>query len=77
MTQYWVDVVRRETEYNRYSTWVEAESAEQARAKVREYYMEGGDTLTREERDSHQFSKALGVDSSEVVEIGSATEAKA
>ena len=36
MKQYWVDVVRMETEYNRYSTWVEAESAEEARAKVRE-----------------------------------------
>jgi hypothetical protein len=77
MKQYWVDVVRKETEFNRYSTWVEAESAEGARAKVREHYMEGGDTLTKEEQDSHQFMKALGIDSSEVVEIGNATEAKA
>jgi transcription elongation factor Elf1 len=71
---YWVDIIREETEINVYSVWIDAESAEQAKERVREHYMGEGDVLTYGEAASEQHSRHLGVEESRVVSIGDVTE---
>ena len=74
MKQYWVDIIRREVSYERYSVWVEAESEDDARDRVEQHYIEGEDNLTTQEENTEQHSKSLGMDSSEVTAIGDVTE---
>lgn len=75
MKEYWVDIVRREVTFERNCVCVEAESAEQARERVREHYLGEGDVLTYQEEMSEQHSKHLETDESIVVAIGDAEEA--
>ena len=72
--QFWVDIIRREVSYERYSVWVEAESEDDARDRVEQNYIEGEDNLTTQEENTEQHSKSLGMDSSEVTAIGDVTE---
>ena len=72
---YWVEIIRREVNYERYEVCVEAESAEQARDRVREHYMGVGGVLDCHEEGTEQHMKHLDVADSEVVEIGEAVEA--
>jgi hypothetical protein len=72
--QFWVDIIRREVSYERYSVWVEAESEDDARDRVEQHYIEGEDNLTTQEENTEQHSKSLGMDSSEVTAIGDVTE---
>jgi hypothetical protein len=75
MKEYWVEIIRKETSFERNVVCVEAESAEDARSRVREHYMgEGDGVLTYEEECTEQHSKHLGVDCSEVIDIGEAEE---
>jgi hypothetical protein len=76
MKEYWVDIVRREVTFERYSVCVEAESAEHAQDRVREHYMGDGDgVLTYEEECTEDHAKHLDTEESIVVEIGDAEEA--
>lgn len=75
MKEYWVDIIRREVTFERNCVCVEAESAEQARERVREHYIGEGDVLTYGEEMSEQHSKHLETDESIVVSIGDAEEA--
>ena len=70
--EYWVDIIRREVSYERYSVCVEAESADHARERVSEHFLGKGDVLTDGEEMSEQHSKHLQIDESIVVEIGDA-----
>lgn len=74
--EYWVDIIRREVNYERYEVCVEAESAEHARERVLEHYMGVGDVLTHGEECTENHAKHLDVAESEVVEIGDAEEAQ-
>jgi hypothetical protein len=74
--EYWVDIIRREVNYERYEVCVEADSAEAARERVLEHYMGVGDVLTHSEECTEQHMKHLDVAESEVVEIGDAEEAE-
>ena len=75
MAEYWVDIIRREVSFERYTVWVEADSAKEARSRVTEHYMGDGDVLNLEEEISEQHVKHLDLDESEVVEVGDAVEA--
>ena len=75
MKKYWVDVIRRETSIERNVVLVEASSAEDARSRVRAHYIDGAGVLSYEEEGTEQHSKHLGVDGSEVIDIGEAEEA--
>ena len=72
---YWVEIIRREVNYERYEVCVEAESAEEARERVLEHYMGVGGVLDCDEEGTEQHMKHLDVVESEVVEIGGAEEA--
>jgi hypothetical protein len=72
---YWVEIIRREVNYERYEVCVEAESAEEARERVLEHYMGVGGVLDCDEEGTEQHMKHLDVADSEVVEIGGAEEA--
>ncbi len=74
--EYWVDIIRREVNYERYNVCVEADSAEAAQDRVREHYLGKGDVLTYEEECTEDHSKHLDIAESEVVEIGDAEEAE-
>lgn len=77
MAEYWVEIIRQETEFHRYTVLVEGESAEDARSRVTEHYLGDGDgVLTYEEECTEQHSKSLGVDESRVVSVGEARERK-
>ena len=41
MKEYWVDIIRRETSFERNVVLVKASSAEVAKARVRAHYMDG------------------------------------
>lgn len=73
--QFWVDIIRREESYERYCVLVTGESAEDAQRRVREHYIDGAGTLSQDEEHSEEHSKSLGVEGSEVVDIGKAEEA--
>lgn len=75
MKEFWVEIIRKETSFERNVVVVNADSAEDARSRVREHYIDGAGTLTYEEECTEQHSKHLGVDDSEVIDIGEATEA--
>lgn len=76
MGKYWVEIVREETEFHRYTVLVEGESAEDARSRVAEHYLGDGDgVLTYEEEGSEHHSKSLGVEESRVVSVGEAEAA--
>ena len=75
MKEYWVDIIRREISYERYSVCVEAESAEAAQERVHEHYLGKGDVLTCGEEMSEQHSKHLETDESIVVFVGDVEEA--
>jgi hypothetical protein len=73
MKEYWVDIVRREVTFERYSVCVEAESADHARERVHEHYLgEGDGVLTYEEECTEDHAKHLETDESIVVSIGDA-----
>ena len=74
MKDYWVEVIRKETSFERNVVCVKAESADEAKARVWAHYIDGDDVLTREEEYTEQHSKHLGVDESEVIDIGEAEE---
>ena len=74
MKEYWVEIIRKETSFERYSVWVEAESEDDARDRVEQHYIEGEDNLTTQEENTEQHIKHLGMDSSEVTAIGDVTE---
>lgn len=74
MMEYWVDIVRREVSYERYSVCVEAESADHARERVHEHYLGEGDVLTHGEECTEDHVKHLDTGESIVVEIGDAEE---
>jgi len=76
MKQYWVDIIRREESYERYCVLVTGESAEDAQRRVREHYMDGAATLSQDEEHTELHSKSLGVEGSEVIDIGEAEEAR-
>jgi hypothetical protein len=75
MKEYWVEIIRRETSFERNVVLVEATSAEDARSRVRAHYIDGAGVLSDAEERSEQHSKHLGVDGSEVIDIGEAEEA--
>lgn len=75
MTEYWVEIIRREVSFERNTVCVEAESEEEARERVREHFMGAGGVLTFSEEMSEQHMKHLCVDESQVVEVGEAEEA--
>ena len=75
MNEYWVEIIRRETSIERNIVCVEANSTEEAKARARAHYIDGDDVLSYEEEGTEQHSKHLGMDSSEVIEIGEAEEA--
>ncbi len=75
MKQFWVDIIRREESYERYCVLVSGESAEDAQQRVREHYIDGAGTLSQDEEYTEEHSKSLGVEGSEVVDIGKAQEA--
>lgn len=72
MKEYWVDIIRREVSYERYSVCVEAESADHARERVSEHYLGKGDVLTHGEECTEDHAKHLELADSDVVEIGDA-----
>lgn len=76
MKQYWVDIIRREESFERYCVLVSGDSAEDAQRRVREHYMDGAETLSRDEEYTELHSKSLGVEGSEVIDIGEAEEAR-
>ena len=74
---YWVEIIRREVNYERYAVCVAADSPEQAADRVREHYMGDGDgVLTYEEECTEDHSKHLETDESIVVFVGDAEEVK-
>lgn len=75
MKEFWVEIIRKETSFESNVVLVNADSAEDAKRRVREHYIDGDDVLTYEEEGTEQHAKHLGVDDSEVIEIGEATEA--
>lgn len=75
MKEFWVEIMRKETSFELCVVAVNADSAEDARQRAREHYIDGAGTLTYEEECTEQHSKHLGVDDSEVIDIGEATEA--
>jgi hypothetical protein len=75
MKEYWVQIIRKETSFERNVVCVEAESALHAKDRVRAHYIDGDGVLTYEEECTEQHSKHLGVDGSEVIDIGEAEEA--
>jgi hypothetical protein len=76
MAEYWVDIIRREVSFERYTVWVEADNADDARSRVTAHYLGDGDgVLTYEEENSEQHVKSLEVDESQVVAVGDAVEA--
>lgn len=75
MKEFWVEIIRRETSIERNIVCVEANSTEEAKARVRAHYIDGDDVLSYEEEGTEQHSKHLGVDGSEVIDIGEAEEA--
>jgi len=75
MKEYWVEVIRKETSFERNVVCIKASSADEAKARAREHYIEGEDILSYKEECTEQHSKHLGVDESEVVDIGEAEEA--
>lgn len=75
MKEYWVDIVRREVTFERYSVCVEAESAEHARERVSEHYLGEGDVLTHGEECTEDHAKHLETEESIVVFVGDAEEA--
>jgi hypothetical protein len=75
MKDYWVQIIRRETSFERSIVCVKASSPEEAQARVSEHYIDGIGVLSREEECTEQHSKHLGVDESEVVDIGEVEEA--
>lgn len=75
MKEFWVEIIRKETSFERNVVWVNADSAEDAKRRVREHYMDGANVLTYQEECTEQHGKHLGVDDSEVIDIGEATEA--
>jgi hypothetical protein len=76
MAQYRVDIIRREVSFERYCVQVEADSADHARDRVEQHYIEGEDNLTFDEECSEQHLKYLDMDSSEVTGIGDVTEVR-
>ena len=72
---YWVEIIRREVNYERYAVCVEADSPEQAADRVREHYMGDGDVLTDDEESSECHEKHVDILESEVVGIGDVQEA--
>ena len=74
--QYWLDIIRREESYERYCVLVSGESAEDAKRRVREHYIDGAGTLSQDEEYTEGHSKSLGVEGSEVVDIGDAQEVR-
>jgi hypothetical protein len=76
MKEFWVEIIRKETSFERCMVCVNADSAEEAKQRVREHYMAEGDgVLTYEEECTEQHQKHLGIDGSEIVEIGEVSEA--
>jgi hypothetical protein len=75
MKEYWVEIIRKETSFERNVVCVGAASAEEAKARVRAHYIDGDDVLSRDEEYTEQHSKHLGVDETEVIDIGEAEEA--
>jgi hypothetical protein len=76
MKQFWVDIIRREESYARHSVLVSGESAEDAKRRVREHYIDGAGTLSYGEECTEQHTKSLGVEGSEVINIGDAQEVR-
>jgi NH3-dependent NAD+ synthetase len=74
--QFWVDIIRREESFERYCVLVSGDSAEDAQRRVREHYMDGAGTLSQDEEHTELHSKSLGVEGSEVIDIGEAEEAR-
>jgi hypothetical protein len=75
MNEYWVQIIRRETSIERNVVCIKASSADEAKARAREHYIEGCDILSYEEEGTEQHSKHLGMDGSEVIDIGEVEEA--
>lgn len=75
MKEFWVEIIRRETSIERNIVCVEANSAEEAKARVYGHYMEGDGLLSDAEQNTEQHNKHLGVDETEVIDIGEAEEA--
>jgi hypothetical protein len=69
MAIYDVAIVRREVTLERYYITVEADSEEHAMARVHGAYLGDGEPLTDNEDASMTYSKCLGCDESEVVEV--------
>jgi hypothetical protein len=75
MAEYWVEIIRRETSFERNVVCIKASSADEAKARAREHYIDGCHILSYEEEGTEQHSKHLGIDGSEVIDIGEAEEA--
>lgn len=66
---YWVEIIRREVNYERYAVRVEAGSPDEAEQRVREHYTGDGNVLTDEERASEFHDEHMHNVEDEITEI--------